>query len=242
MAALRQSAAWRQPKSVPGLEGYTDTDTGSETRRLAWTLRAVALVAILEAFALAGVGFGFSAVVPLVRVVPMLLTIDHRGVQGIVKVEPFARGMKGFELMTESLVREYVMIVHTIIPSAAQMQDRWGHKLLHASSPEVFAEMRETYAEPAQALIDQGQARGVEIEGDPRRLDGSSDSFPLHYQVAFKTIDSQGTRTLASARWIATLGVDYVPEAVRYEDRYVNPLGFKVVSYHIARSGGGGAE
>ena len=218
-----------------GLKGYADHDTGSESRRLAWALRTVSVVCVLEAFALAALAFGVAALMPLKTVQPMLLLADDRNNQ-IIEVSPFKASADGFRLMTEVLVRKFVSITHTVVDNAAAMQEQWGEILYNMSSTEVFELLRDTFAEPANALLRDNVARGVEIDGDPRLIDAQGEQ--LFYQIAFRTIDSRLTEVVRTRRWVATLIVEFMPAEVRYEDRYINPLGFRVVGYSVAVAGG----
>lgn len=216
------------------LPGFAEFDSGSESRRLAWALRAVTLVAAINGLAAAAAVFGLVSLLPLKTVEPMLLTVD-RAENAIVRVSPFTKGAEGFRLMTEALVRRYVDVAHTVQLDPKAMQRRWGGDLYRMSGQEVFEDLREAFAAPAQKLLDRKISRGVEIEGDPRLLDEQGGQ--LYYQVTFRTIDSRLMKTVSTRRWIASLVVAFLPDEVAYEDRYINPLGFRVIRYSIAAAG-----
>lgn len=220
-----------------GLEGFADWDTQSENRRLQWVARCLAFAFVVQCLALAAMALAVYGLLPLKTVEPMLLIQKPRADQ-IVEVHPFRQGTHGFRLLTEFLVRDFVETAHTIVPDMATMQELWGRKLYRLSSPAVFGLLRDTFEEPAQELIDEGRSRGVEIHGDPRLLEEVQGV--LYWQVSFDTVDTVLTEEIDRQRWIASLVVEFQPLEVAFEDRYVNPLGFQVVGYTVARAAGAG--
>src|ERR1700678_1220343 len=77
-------------RDVPALEG----------RRYLWIARAFAIGMFLSLCLNLVLATAIGGLAPLVRVEPMLVTFKDRSDQ-IVKIEPFERGTRGFELMTE---------------------------------------------------------------------------------------------------------------------------------------------
>ena len=214
-------------------------DTHSENRRLLWVLRTVAVVAVFLGMVVLAQGLAIFALLPLKETVPVLLVTSDKDDQ-IVRVAPFERGTPGFALMSEFLVRQYVEIAHTVVPSHEAMRERWGRHMHSLSSDAVFRDMQRNFAEPSQRLVDAGHARGVEIHGDPRLFDRQGAA--LFYQVSFDTIDTHGTQELARLGWVATLRVEYLPRQFSAADRYINPLGFVVTAYTVARAGVRGGD
>lgn len=107
--------AYPAERDVPALEG----------RRYLWIARAFAIGMFLSLCLNVVLGVAIGTLSPLVRVEPMLLTFKDRSEQ-IVKIEPFERGTSGFELMTEALVRDYVLSRHEIVLDESEMRRRWG--------------------------------------------------------------------------------------------------------------------
>ena len=206
-------------RDVPALEG----------RRYLWIARAFAIGMFLSLCLNAVLGVAVGALSPLVRVEPMLVTFKDRSEQ-IVRIEPFERGTSGFELMTEALVRDYVLSRHEVVLDEAEMRRRWGGKGLvsHRSSPEEYArfvaETAPKYEETRQSRL----VRTVAVHRVSKIADG-------YWQVEFGTQDfADGTKKLADRRWVASLTVGYAPREVSWEDRYMNPLGFIVTGYSVA--------
>jgi type IV secretion system protein VirB8 len=205
-------------RDVPALEG----------RRYLWIARAFAIGMFLSLCLNIVLGTAIGGLAPMVRVEPMLLTFKDRSEQ-IVKIEPFQRGSSGFELMTEMLVRDYVLSRHEILLDEPEMRRRWGGRGLVAfrSSPEEYARFVAETAPHFEELRQGRLTRTVAIH----RVSKIADGF---WQVAFSTQDNkQGTGKIGEDHWVASLSVAYVPREINWEDRYMNPLGFIVTDYAV---------
>jgi type IV secretion system protein VirB8 len=199
-----------------------------EGRRTLWIARAFAIGMFLSLCLNVVLGLAIGSLAPLVRVEPMLLTFKDHSEQ-IVKIEPFQRGTAGFELMTEMLVRDYVLSRHEISLDENEMRRRWGGHGLVAfrSSPEEYGRFVAETAPRFDALRQARLVRGVAIHRVSKIADG-------YWQVAFSTEDrGEGGRKLAEDRWVASLSVAYMQREVNWEDRYMNPLGFVVTDYAV---------
>lgn len=203
---------------VPALEG----------RRYLWTARAFAIALFLSLCLNVVLGSAIAGLAPLVRVEPMLLTFRDKS-QQLVKVEPFSKGTRGFELMTEMLVRDYVLSRHEIVLDEAEMRRRWGGEGLvaHRSDPEEYrrfaAEMAPRYEEFHQRRL----VRTVAVHRVSKIAEG-------YWQVEFSTTDSgPNNQALGETVWVASLTTSYVAREINWEDRYMNPLGFIVTAYSV---------
>jgi type IV secretion system protein VirB8 len=205
-------------RDVPPLEG----------RRYLWIARAFAIGMFLSLCLNVVLGMAIAALAPLVRVEPMLLTFKDRSEQ-IVKIEPFQRGTAGFELMTEMLVRDYVLSRHEVVLDENEMRRRWGGHGIVAfrSSPDEYARFVGETAPRFEALRQTRLVRTVNVHRVSKIADG-------YWQVAFTTHDmSEGVGKIGEERWVASLTVAYVAREVNWEDRYMNPLGFIVTDYAV---------
>lgn len=203
---------------VPALEG----------RRYLWTARAFAIGMFLSLCVNVALGFALAGLSPLVRVEPMLLSFKEKSEQ-IVKVEPFSRGTRGYELMTEMLVRDYVLSRHEIVLDEDEMRRRWGGSgiVAHRSDAEEYrrfvAEMASKYEEIRQRKL----VRTVTVHRVSRVAEG-------YWQAEFSTDDYDSNhQKIAEALWVASLTTAYVPREITWEDRYMNPLGFIVTAYSV---------
>jgi type IV secretion system protein VirB8 len=206
-------------RDVPALEG----------RRYLWIARAFAIGMFLSLCLNVVLGLAITALAPLVRVEPMLLTFKDRSEQ-IVKIEPFERGTLGFELMTETLVRDYVLSRHEIVVDENEMRRRWGgHGLVaHRSGADEYRRFVAEAAPKFDEIRASRLTRTVIVHRVGKIADG-------YWQVAFSTEDFAGSGSkIAENRWVASLTITYVPREVSWEDRYMNPLGFIVTDYAVA--------
>jgi len=205
-------------RDVPALEG----------RRYLWIARAFAIGMFLSLCLNVVLGLAISALSPLVRVEPMLLTFKDRSEQ-IVKIEPFQRGTTGFELMTEMLVRDYVLSRHEVVLDENEMRRRWGGHGIVAfrSSPEEYSRFVAETAPRFDALRQSRLVRTVSVHRVSKIADG-------YWQVAFTTHDTaDGAGKIGEENWVASLTIAYMAREVHWEDRYMNPLGFIVTDYSV---------
>lgn len=206
-------------RDVPALEG----------RRYLWIARAFAIGMFLSLCLNVVQGVAIGALSPLVRVEPMLVTFKDRNEQ-IVKIEPFERGTSGFELMTEALVRDYVLSRHEIVLDESELRRRWGGRgiVAHRSSSEEYTRFVSETAPKYDEIRQKRLMRTVTVHRVSKIADG-------YWQVEFATQDFVGGVTkIGEQRWVASLTVGYVPREVSWEDRYMNPLGFIVTGYSVA--------
>lgn len=206
-------------RDVPALEG----------RRYLWIARAFAIGMFLSLCLNVVLGIAVNALSPLIRVEPMLVTFKDHSEQ-LVKIEPFERGTSGFELMTESLVRDYVLSRHEIVLDEGELRRRWGGRgmVAHRSSPEEYARFVAETAPKYDEIRQRRLMRTVAVHRVSKIAEG-------YWQVEFATEDFIGGVTkIGEQRWVASLTIGYVPREVSWEDRYMNPLGFIVTEYSIA--------
>ena len=208
-------------RDVPALEG----------RRYLWTARAFAIGMFLSLFLNAVLAFAIASLSPLVRVEPMLVSFKEKSEQ-LVRIEPFSKGIRGFELMTEMLVRDYVLWREEVVLDEGEMRRRWGGGgvIAYRSDPEEYRRFVAAMAPKYEELRQNRQIRTVVVHRVSKISDG-------YWQVEFTTAEvdplngSGGEKT-----WVASLSAAYLPTAVRWEDRYMNPLGFVVLSYSVTQS------
>jgi len=207
-------------RDVPALEG----------RRYLWTARAFAIGMFLSLCLNGALGFALASLSPLVRVEPMLLSFKDKSEQ-LVQVEPFTKGTRGFELMTEMMVRDYVLAREEVLLDEKEMRRRWGGGgvVAHRTSPEEYRRFIAESAEKYDELRKRRLARSVIVHRVSKIAEG-------YWQVEFSVnnIDSFNNR-ISDETWVASLNSSYLPMAVNFEDRYMNPLGFIVSSYSISQ-------
>lgn len=208
-------------RDVPALEG----------RRYLWTARAFAIGMFLSLCLNAVLAFAIAGLSPLVRVEPMLLSFRDKSEQ-LVQVEPFSRGTRGFDLMTEMLVRDYVLWREEVVLDEKEMRRRWGGGgvIAFRSDPEEYRRFVAATAPRFEELRQKRLIRSVVVHRVAKLSDG-------YWQVEFTTSEADPLKGQGLEKtWVASLSAAYLPTAVRWEDRYMNPLGFVVLSYSVTQS------
>ncbi len=195
-----------------------------ESRRYLWTARAYGIalyLSLLVNIALASAIFTLS---PLKRVEPMLVTFSPKSEQ-VVRIEPFERGTKGFDLMTEKMVGEYVKIREEILPDEREMSERYTNYIYNRTAADQFSIFQQTASKNFNEFRTRRINRYVDIIVVNRQGTG--------YIVEYETTDIDYTgREVQKLSWQATLAVDYVEREIKFSEQYINPLGFTVTSYN----------
>lgn len=200
---------------VPPLEG----------RRYLWTSRAFAVALYLSLLVNFVLGLGLYTAWNFKEIIPMMVTFEEAKSQ-FVKVEPIPRSLDGLELMTEKLVGEYVAMREEIVQNYDVMRERFSGYIASRTSEEAFKGFIEEKSRTWKQVFDAGLNRHVAVEDV--YLDPTKSYFVVDYKLQY--MDQEGT-VRKEEPWKAFLTVKYEQRDVRYEDRYLNPLGFTVVGY-----------
>lgn len=244
-AALRAPSGKRQkPPAARGrlmAVGAEPSDDGpaldprlaNPPKQVGWAMTARILGIGLTASALSNVALGalvFDFATRL-RIQPMLLTVSPKADQ-VVRVEPFQTGTRGFALLTEALIADYVRQRHSIVRDGAEMKRRWGgqgHVWRYSVGAEYDLFTKEL-RRGAGKLLDAGVSRAVHLLSNPVRVDQG------FYRTDFATVDcSPEGKEIDRAAWTASVAVAYATAEVRTEERYMNPIGLQVTAYSVQR-------
>ncbi len=190
------------------------------SRRIAWIVAAAAaLVAVLEALALAGLA-------PLKTVIPYTILVDRQ--TGYVET---IKGLKPGPLsetsaVTQSFLVQYVIARETF--DAADLRDNYRKVTLWSAGSArngYVDEMRKTNAASPLNLYPPTAIVGATI-------DSVSLLTTTTALVRFETVrhDSGGGVT-PQGSFVAVMAFRYTGAPMRMEDRFLNPLGFQVTSY-----------
>lgn len=177
-------------------------------------------------------GIAITQMLPLYKVVPVFVTFSDRSDQ-VVRIEPPSGRIPGIALLVEQNVRDYITFRNSVTADAAETIDRWGNRVRAMTTEEAYQVfLRET--QPVHSELRNGNfTRSVTIRSVLQTQAG-------YYQVEFDTFDRrQGTgltdTTEARTTWIAQMRVVLAPRNVVFEQRMLNPLGFTVTNYSVAR-------
>ena len=193
----------------------------SSSQRIAWWVAAAAcIVAVLEAAAL-------IVLMPLKTVEPYTLMVDKTTgyVQALKPLEPGK--MTADAALTQSFLVQYVIAregfdIATINPSYRKV----ALFSSGAARSSYLAQMQAS--NPGSPLV--ALPRGTVIDTRVKSVSPVGQDTAL---VRFDTVrtDANGQPQPPSP-WIATIHYRYSTDRMSLEDRFVNPLGFQVVSYH----------
>lgn len=206
----REAASWSQDREK----------TQRSTLRLAWIIAAAATtVAVLEAIALV-------VLLPLKTVEPYTLLVDkHTGhVQALRPLNP--EQISANTALTQSFLVQYVIAREGFAIDTIQANYRkvalWSGE---AARSQYLAAMQPGH--PDNPLVRYPRSSTLEVT--------VKSVSPLAPNVALVRFDTQrrdaNGRVLPPNAWAAVIRYTYSGEPMSLEDRFINPLGFRVLRY-----------
>lgn len=167
---------------------------------------------------------------PLYRVVPFFVTFSDKDEQ-VVRIQPPTGNLRSLDILTEANVREYVKIRNTISRDDSINIARWGGKIENMSTQEIY----DGFLSEIKPVYDAAKAgkftRTTIIDAVAKVQDG-------YYRVDFTTHDRTIGSGLADTQekqnsFSVELRAQNRPQDITYNNRFQNPLGFKVISYTV---------
>ncbi len=196
-------------------------------KRYLWTARAFAVVTAISICCNLILLMTISNILPLYRVEPYLLTLSSKENQ-VYRIVPYSRNMDSQKSITETFVREYILLRTTLLADVEEMESRWqnGGDLQEMSSSIVYQDfLKNTGRKLMQRMKQDGLTSNVKILTVNEIEEGT---WQVEYSVDYYLPSSYKPRTI---RYRASLKVQYQPRRVQYKERLKNPVGFKVISY-----------
>ncbi len=200
-------------------------------KRYLWTARAFAVVTAISLCCNLILLLTIANLLPLHRVEPYLLTLSNKEDQ-VYNIIPYTRSMDSQKSITETFVREYVLLRTTLLPDVEEMESRWqtGGDLQEMSSNLVYQDfLSNTGKKLMQRMRQDGLTSNVRILTVNEISDGL---WQVEYVVDYYLPSSYTPRTI---KYRASLKIQYQPRRVQYKERLKNPVGFKVISYGTKR-------
>lgn len=222
----------RKPHSVPG-----DVPAAEELsvdvlreRRYLWTARAFAIVSAVALCVNLVLLLAIAHLMPLKRVEPYLLTFQNKEEQ-VVRIRPLAKDMSAEDIISEAMIRQYVLLRNTMVSDVDEMSFRWGADgpLRWMSSSAVYNQFSKTVKDWLSRIKLEGLTREVRIESVVR-----NQNIWLVYIVTRDMLPE--AEEPAISRWRIRLAIKYFAQnsnEVKYINRLKNPLGFSVEGYSI---------
>jgi type IV secretory pathway component VirB8 len=196
-------------------------------KRYLWTARAFAVVTAISLCCNLILLMTIANILPLYRVEPYLLTLSNKEEQ-VYRIIPFSRNMESQKSITETFVREYLLLRTTLLPDVEEMESRWknGGDLQEMSSPMVYQDfIKNTGRKLMQRMKQEGLTSNVKILTVNEIEDAA---WQVEYSVDYYLPSSYTPKTI---RYRASMRIQYQPRRVKYPERLKNPVGFKVISY-----------
>lgn len=232
-----QKAALKQPFAASKRTGASTDAYAQEVsvdqlreRRYLWTARAFAIVSAVALCVNLVLLVAIVHLMPLKRVEPFLLTFQSRDEQ-VVRIRPLAKNMSAEDIISEAMIRQYVLLRNTMIPDVEEMTFRWGPDgpIRWMSSAQVYNQFAKTVKDWLARIKLEGLTREVRIESVVR-----NQNIWLVYIITRDMLPE--AEEPAISRWRIRLSIKYFAKdqrEVKYIDRLKNPLGFAVDGYGI---------
>jgi len=205
--------------------------TALRERRLLMALRGISLGMIISVVLNTVLAFIIVSMLPLKEIRPFLVQIAEEGTL-VAAVRPIQDTFDAKDLLTEKLVREYVVNRHEILRSNTVMTQRWSPSgyLGTTTLNDEYRRFRGNAAE----LIDQIRDR----DGQRRATITAVNTITAGrvYLVEFtSTFYDQSDQILEQKNYTATIEVGFRPLTnMTREQMMINPTGFTVISYSLA--------
>lgn len=196
-------------------------------KRYLWTARAFAVVTAISLCCNLILLLTISNILPLYRVEPYLLTMSNKEEQ-VYRIVPYSRDMEAQKSITETFVREYLLLRTTLLPDIEEMNSRWnnGGDLQEMSSPMVYKDFIDnTGRKLMQRMRQEGLTSNVKIL-TVNEIDEAA--WQVEYSVDYYLPSSYTPKTI---KYRASMRIQYQPRRVKFKERLKNPVGFKVISY-----------
>jgi len=190
------------------------------SRQLAWIIALVAsLVAVIEALSI-------WTMLPLRTLVPYTLLVDrHTGY--VEALKPLEAGLLAPDrALTQSFLVQYVLAREGF--DRATISDDYRKVALWSAEParsQYLADMATTNPDNPAARIGTRGAIVVRVRSVSALR---TDSALVRFET--QTVDRERPST-SRQHWVAVIRFRYSNEPMATEDRYINPLGFQVISY-----------
>lgn len=211
-------------------EAVRDEDSlvvNASEKRYLWTARAFAVVTAISLCCNLILLLTIANILPLYRVEPYLLTLSNKEEQ-VYNIIPYSRDMEAKKSITETFIRQYVLLRTTLLSDIEEMEARWqnGGDLQKMSSPIVYQDfMSETAPKLMKRMKEDGLTSNVSII----TVNEISEAvWQVEYSVDYYLPSSYTPKKI---KYRATMRIQYIPQRVSYKERLKNPVGFTVLSY-----------
>ncbi len=219
------------PRRTTSSKNTNDFVANIAEKRYLWTARAFAVITAISVCCNIVLMLALIQVLPLYRVEPFLLTFQNKQEQVYNIVQPV--GLEDKKHITETFVRQYVLLRSSFSRNIPEMEARWlpGGPIQEMSSAAVYNDFLERTAKRAVGVIrEKGLSRNVKI------ISANELSSGL-WQVEYESRDMYPDSVRPDVNyWTASMRIVYRNKTVKYGERLKNPVGFTVVKYSLTHN------
>lgn len=234
LIAGRQGAPRQNIRRANAPAGRRDNDdviVNAGERRYLWTARAFAVVVAVSLCCNIVLMLAIGQLLPLYRLESFILTFENKQEQ-VYNIQPLSN-MESRKEITETFVREYVLLRSAFSSNVKEMESRWlpGGPIQEMSTSAVYQAFIEKTAKKALDTIKKkGLVRSV-------RIMTVNDLGNGIWQVEYETRDMYPSSPAPKVEyWTVSLRVGYRKKNVKYGERLNNPIGFTVGRYNVSRN------
>lgn len=214
---------------------WTSEDSSVEAlreRRYLWMARSYMIICMVAVGTTFMMLIALNALLPLIRVQPFYLYAQNKDAQVLYVKRP-APSSLDFNVVTESLIRQYLLLRLSVPADIVALEEAWGvdGEISWKSAPTVFNEFRPLAAVLLQQAEQEGLVRDVRILS-LSKFRSERDGDVWRAEVEIKDM-KKGSAEPLSTKWVVNLKVNYYPtrEGLKWGQRLKNPLGFLVTKY-----------
>ena len=218
---------------VQFLSELSEADKSSKEVYFRWLSRLVMLCCIVSLSFFLSSSLVIFRLAPEITVEPLLL-IKQSDSDSMVRYEAISTKMPSIRQFTEMFIKQYVIMRNTVINDEQEMRTRWGPGgIVHSlSMPAVYANFVGMNAESIDKMFDDGYSSEVQI--DEMEKEETSPAWSVIFTVynLSKDRSRNGSLTLKTQRYKASITPKFIPERRMFRARLINPLGFTVIKYN----------
>lgn len=218
---------------MEGSSGYPEANfvSGLRERRLLFSLRGTTFGLILSIILNVVLGLVIFSLMPLKEIRPFLMQVVDEG-SVVATVKPIRDTFEAKDVLTEKLIREYVVNRHEILRSTPVMQSRWAPSGFLGTTTDSSEYNR--FRAQVGPLLDEIRARDAQRRATI--LSVSSVRAGQVYVVDFRSTSYDKNDNVVDERvYTATIEIEFRPlSGLTKEQMLINPTGFTVLNYTLA--------
>lgn len=203
-------------------------------RRLLMAMRGLSFALILTVLLNVIQGFLLVSLMPMKEIQPFLVQVAREGTL-VAAIQPIKDTFEAKDVLTEKLVREYVVKRHEILRSNAVMQKRWSPSgyLGVTTSNDEYSRFRQRVSPVLEEIRSRDAKRRATI------LSINAVTVGEIYIVDFRSTSyNQNDDIIEETVYTANIEIGFRPlKNLTREQMIINPTGFTVINYSLAEKG-----